>query len=85
MTPDGPGDLRFRPDPAEFAALAKEHAIVPVRIRTRESAQITLAGLPQKPVKVANLVIEHFLRVLVVTSRPVKIQRVKDRLSSPWA
>ena len=32
MTPDGPGApaLDFRPDPAEFAALAKEHAIVPV-------------------------------------------------------
>jgi anthranilate synthase component I len=28
--PSGPGALRFRPDPAEFAALAKEHAIVPV-------------------------------------------------------
>ena len=26
----GPGALAFRPDPAEFAALAKEHAIVPV-------------------------------------------------------
>ena len=26
----GPGALDFRPDPAEFAALAKEHAIVPV-------------------------------------------------------
>ena len=26
----GPGSLGFRPDPAEFAALAKEHAIVPV-------------------------------------------------------
>ena len=31
MTPGaGPGALGFRPDPAEFAALAKEHAIVPV-------------------------------------------------------
>ncbi len=33
MTPaggPGPGVLDFRPDPAEFAALAKEHAIVPV-------------------------------------------------------
>jgi len=32
VTPDGPTDLAldFRPDPAEFAALAKEHAIVPV-------------------------------------------------------
>ncbi len=26
----GPGSLGFRPDPAEFAALAKDHAIVPV-------------------------------------------------------
>ena len=26
----GPGGLVFRPDPAEFAALAKEHTIVPV-------------------------------------------------------
>jgi anthranilate synthase component 1 len=33
VTPEGgpgPGGLVFRPDPAEFAALAKEHAIVPV-------------------------------------------------------
>ncbi len=33
MTPEGgsgPGGLVFRPDPAEFAALAKEHTIVPV-------------------------------------------------------
>jgi len=30
VTLDGPGALDFRPDPAEFAALAKEHGIVPV-------------------------------------------------------